>query len=565
MKNNLNTYLDSTQRIIGGVFLASSILMICIIFAFQYHEKENEIKHQLSFLGSVTREDLLSGNGLEIYQTCKRFFESNEILSLKISNSSNEFCSLSRRSSTLFRISSTQNVLFNPSIPDSPTVAKIEVTSSSNALMTSSVTILLFVLIVLFLLLLSKRKIFKILKKDIVEPLEYLVTSLPQIKLNEPVKMLHNAHIEEIKVLNTALIEYSKNIQRAAKEDIKKAEYEALWKISRQVAHDIRSPLAALQMSLGFLENIPDCNKNIIEGATNRIYNIANTLLTKKSLTSTSYQTIFLPDYLNNLVEEKRMEHLNKNIFFKLDISLNNRAFIKADPTDLGRALSNIINNSVEALESNTHGVIHILLREFQSGFKLEVKDNGRGIPENILAVLGQEDVSYGKSHSQASGTGIGFSYAKEILTSLGGTIQVVSQIDKGTTVSISLPSFYPRIIKEFLLEKNKNINNQTKYDCVLVEDDNYIRLAWKERAKKAGISLLAVKDIATFQNSLSQLNKEVTTVFIDSELKDDVRGEELAAELYYLGFRKIFLASGFDQFDTNYTWLKNVGKTCPF
>lgn len=563
MKKKLNDYLNSTQKVIGLVLLGSSIFITITIFAIQYRDKEYEINQQLSFLGSVTRENLLSGNGLEVYQICKRFFESKEILSLKITSTTNQFCSMSRPTNSFFRISSTQNVLFNPALKDSDVVAKIELISSSNALLTSSVTILLFVFIAISLLLLSKRRTFKILKKDIVEPIEHLANSLLQIKLNEPVRMLKETRIKEVEILNLALIEFSKNIQRAAKEDIKKAEYEALWRISRQVAHDIRSPLAALQMSLGFIENLPDTNKSIIESATSRIYNIANTLLTEKNFLSTSYQTIYLPDFLEKFLEEKRMEHIQKNVHFKIDNELNNRAFIKADPTDFGRALSNIINNSVEALESSAHGLINITLTDSHDCIKLKITDNGCGIPDHVLTKLGKEEVSYGKSQSGISGTGIGFSYAKEVFSNLGGKTQVDSALGHGTSVSISLPLFSPKVVKE-VSEKDLS-NHQMNYDCVLLEDDSYIRLAWKERAKKAGISLLAVKDIIAFKSNLSLINKESTKVYLDSDFKDEIRGEELAAELHFSGYKNVFLSSGYDQLETDFSWLKNVGKNCPF
>jgi signal transduction histidine kinase len=102
--------------------------------------------------------------------------------------------------------------------------------------------------------------------------------------------------------------------------------------------------------------------------------------------------------------------------------------------SDLKNIISNLINNSAEAMDQN--GFISVSLEKEDENLLLEIRDNGKGIPKEILPQLMQEGASFGKK----DGNGLGLYHAKKSIESWGGQIQIRSTVGVGTTVSIKLP-----------------------------------------------------------------------------------------------------------------------------
>ena len=106
------------------------------------------------------------------------------------------------------------------------------------------------------------------------------------------------------------------------------------------------------------------------------------------------------------------------------------------------------------------------------------------------------------------------------------------------------------------------------RLDAVLIDDDALVRLNWSTAAKRAGKSLKAYADAASF---LADVGADAipthTPIYIDSNLADGVRGEEVARELSRRGFAQIRLATGHDpaSFPALPHIREVVGKTPPW
>ena len=112
--------------------------------------------------------------------------------------------------------------------------------------------------------------------------------------------------------------------------------------------------------------------------------------------------------------------------------------------------------------------------------------------------------------------------------------------------------------------EKSTNIYNDIK--AVLIDDDTIVRLSWTSQAKKAGIKFQAFERPEEFMEKIDQYDKNVS-IYIDSGLGNDVKGEDVAKILYEQGIRNIYLATGYekDSFD-EMPWIKDIiGKHPPF
>jgi signal transduction histidine kinase len=255
-----------------------------------------------------------------------------------------------------------------------------------------------------------------------------------------------------------------------------------------EVAHNIRSPLAALEAASKDLSNLPEDKRLLIRRASERIQDIANKLLKKRKegrvqLPGTSKE--LLASLIDNVVSEKRGQFQSK---LSLDISSrvapdSYGLFAKVDPTEINSVLSNLIDNAVDALDGR-NGKVEVGLRHAEHGcVEIIVEDNGKGIPEEILPKLMKKDATFGKAH----GTGYGLYHAKSYIESLGGSIFLTSTLGVGTSVTLKLPRVAPPcwFVPELMVKRKALV--------VVVDDDPSIHQIWGSRFEG-----LNVRDLGT-------------------------------------------------------------------
>ncbi|MBI4669796.1 MAG: HAMP domain-containing histidine kinase, partial [Elusimicrobia bacterium] len=290
---------------------------------------------------------------------------------------------------------------------------------------------------------------------------------------------------------------------------------EALLELSAQVAHDIRSPLAALDSVLKDVSQLPEEKRIIVRSATSRIRDIANDLIEKnREIKTTSRKTAapsaasepatiqLLSSLIDPLITEKRLQFRSK-IGIEIEGGLDASSyglFAKIQPTEFKRVLSNLINNAVEALGEK--GIVTVSLACDTGQILLKVQDDGKGIPPEILSKLGQK----GQTHGKSGGSGLGLYHARTSLELWGGSLGIASirrgdtetrghgdgKLDSrfrgndeskggndggsGTTVTIKLPQAEPPewFVSNLELEPNSTI--------VVLDDDTSIHQVWQGR-----------------------------------------------------------------------------------
>ena len=219
----------------------------------------------------------------------------------------------------------------------------------------------------------------------------------------------------------------------------------AIASMAAQVAHDIRSPLVALDAALKHTEQFPEKQRTIVRHAVNRIRDIANNLLEKnRQQSGTASTTVageppavhLLSSLLDPVITEKRLSFESKpgiNIDFKLTQE-SYGLFARLQPVEFRRMISNLVNNAVEVLGDK--GAVNVGLTHENGNIILTVADNGKGIPPEILLKLGQR----GETHGKTGGSGLGLYHARTTAESWDGSLVITSELGKGTTVTIQLP-----------------------------------------------------------------------------------------------------------------------------
>lgn len=195
-----------------------------------------------------------------------------------------------------------------------------------------------------------------------------------------------------------------------------------------QMAHDIRSPLFALQTVLETPGEFNDKKKNLLLRAATRLQEIADSIMVenKNSTHETCLETL-----IQEILEEKKLLH--KNDIFTLKLEKNKTYSKLINPTEMKRVVSNLINNSIEACEKRP-AKIEVSLAQFGERIQIKIKDNGREIPPIFLAKIFERGVTIGKKQ----GSGMGLTHAREYIESIGGLINISSdQVE--TVVSIYL------------------------------------------------------------------------------------------------------------------------------
>ena len=218
------------------------------------------------------------------------------------------------------------------------------------------------------------------------------------------------------------------------------AKMAGVYEIASQVAHDIKSPLIALELVVNNLSSIPEEYSDLIRNATGRIKDMANNLLPSKvghedtTHLVNEFDSEPILQILRDIVSEKKQEYRHNNI--KINLHLDKKTdwiFSSIDGYQFQRLISNIINNGMDSIESV--GEINIFL-EIRNGFiDIIIKDNGCGIPIDILPKIKRSRFTYNKK----SGNGLGLYHANEYLKTVGGELFINSEISKGTTVTIRL------------------------------------------------------------------------------------------------------------------------------
>lgn len=334
----------------------------------------------------------------------------------------------------------------------------------------NSLVHILFTLFIFIFLFVFSRFLKKVIRKDIVLPTLCVMS-----------RSDHNPEIIKIdEIKNMYFDEHEKN-----KLEKERQLSEALIQQAQQVAHDIKSPLVALKISLNHIESsVPESLRLMARGSLQRIEDIVNVLSLKKNQINQGENSIqlvlkntLLLNLLEEIVSEKRMQYRSKaNISINFNLTnLSYGLFSNVDIRELKRVISNLINNSIEAFDISSKGSVDVVLESVDLRNNIiKVKDNGKGIPSSMMNKLFERGETFGK----VGGSGLGLYYAKNIIEKLGGKIAIDSIQGVGTTVSIILPRqsepdwYLPRI--DLYLGQS----------LVVVDDDKSIHDVWDSRLR---------------------------------------------------------------------------------
>nr|WP_321271305.1 ATP-binding protein [uncultured Tolumonas sp.] len=219
---------------------------------------------------------------------------------------------------------------------------------------------------------------------------------------------------------------------------------DAQRRLLHDVSHDLRSPLARLQLAIGLMRQKPEVTEQMlqrIEQECHRLDSLVGEVLTLARMESGVPQPkedyIDLIELLKSLVDDAQFEAKDSGsvIQLQLDNALHEGIIIQSRGELLLRAFDNLIRNALQHAGRGCHIDIEVH-QELDDMLVIEIADNGPGVADNNLASIFQP---FFRSNNNP-GDGLGLAITKRAIEVHGGTISAYNRPTGGLCMHVRLP-----------------------------------------------------------------------------------------------------------------------------
>lgn len=249
-------------------------------------------------------------------------------------------------------------------------------------------------------------------------------------ELEEGKRLYTQSLQSEVRMATQALLEQQASLGRAER-------LAAIGEVVAELAHEIRNPLAGIQMAINNLRReIDDEGQrerlNLINNELKRLARLFNDVLDQSRHSPEAASQLNLVVLIRDLVTLTRYQIVES---ITLDIDVPESLPVQLPESGMRQALLNLILNASEALD-RVPGAICIKARCSEQGVRIDVLDNGPG--------FAREWLDFGIRPFRTSrprGTGLGLAMVQRFVKDIGGTIQLANRDSGGAQVSLLLPS----------------------------------------------------------------------------------------------------------------------------
>ncbi len=208
-------------------------------------------------------------------------------------------------------------------------------------------------------------------------------------------------------------------------------------RLVRTLAHEVRNPLTNIHLSLDQLEpDLVDEELRLFTDIIRRNSHRINGLITELLNSFKAQETVLKQVSIHKILESTLAEAIDRINLKKITLikAFGSERFLELDESKIKIALLNLVINAIEAMPSET-GVLTITTDVTDEKCFVQVKDNGPGIsPENLNRLFEPYFTS------KTNGLGLGLAATLTILHSHHATVEVESELKKGTTFTVLFP-----------------------------------------------------------------------------------------------------------------------------
>jgi signal transduction histidine kinase/ActR/RegA family two-component response regulator len=300
------------------------------------------------------------------------------------------------------------------------------------------------------------------------------------------------------KKTNKELIQKNIELQRA----IEKAEEASRLKTQfvSTITHELRTPLYGV---VGITNIITDEHKelanstylNSLKFSAQYLLSLVNDILQINKMEENRLALISSPfvlqDEINTIINSVNYIASNHNNTLEVTLDKNIPPILVGDKLRLSQIIMNLVSN---ALKFTTNGTVKLsanLLKTEGSLHYIEFKvsDNGVGIAISDQAKIYDKFVQVERKDNDYQGTGLGLSIVKKLIELFGSSIQIESEVNKGTTFSFTI-AFETKnnFIEEGLVNTNFDMTFEHPIRILVVEDNKINQLVTQKIMDKNNI-----------------------------------------------------------------------------
>lgn len=213
--------------------------------------------------------------------------------------------------------------------------------------------------------------------------------------------------------------------------------------LMQDIAHELRTPLTTLKSHIeAFLDKVWDPTEERLKSCIEEVDRFQSLVASVETLHEADSPSAAIPAEQIDLRDvtrpvvgmfESRCKSANLNSQMHMD---DDPVWIVASPTHVSQIVWNILDNAVKYTPQG--GTILVSIGRSAGEAVLEIRDTGIGIPEDELDNIFERFYRVEKSRARSKGgSGLGLAIVKRLVELTGGTIEVTSELNKGTTFTI--------------------------------------------------------------------------------------------------------------------------------
>lgn len=229
-------------------------------------------------------------------------------------------------------------------------------------------------------------------------------------------------------------------------------------------AHELQTPLAAIRVAFEMLmeESLPESAAKSVEvgfSASAKAFRLVKDLLDASQIEEGrfgyQFEQIEVVSFVEKILENAAQTAAQYNVSIYFERPPEKEIRLSADPSKLGAAFSNLLENGIKYNVKNGQVIVHLERMKDAPFVLFAVKDTGIGIsPEDVKKLFGKFFRAESAASLDTGGTGLGLYIVKNIITRHGGQIWAESQLKRGTTFYFTIPTdpklIPPKEIGEF-------------------------------------------------------------------------------------------------------------------
>ena len=308
-----------------------------------------------------------------------------------------------------------------------------------------------------------------------------------------------------------------------------------------KMSHEIRTPMNAImgmsELAMQHLDHpdkLKDYLKKISQSSTH-LLSLINDILDLSKIESGKmalYEEKFiLSDCISEVYNIIEMQAATKHQSFHITSQNVIHDVLYGDTLKLKQILINLLNNAVKYTEE--YGHIELIISEKEQPhhhllrYEFLIKDDGIGMSKEFLNRIGQPfEQEKNQFYGKENGTGLGLSIVKNIISIMGGVMDIKSELHKGTSISVQLA------FKESQHDTYKDKDQLAGMKIFLVDDDPLILQDVPKILEEFDIhvdtSLLGIDAFHQIEHA-TQNHTPYDTIIIDWKLPD-IDGVQLAS-----------------------------------